>query len=297
MIARNGDLRPPQNALRRHRRHLTGATLGTLGFCTRWAVDAQGAGPEWIEVVELDLRLRRLPDRLRGTRIAQISDLHYSSTVSGGYLRRCIDRVNQLEVDLVVLTGDFITYDLRGRYREKVGALLGRIRSRLGAYACLGNHDYGVQSQPVRRRAELLRRLRQAMEASGVTVLRNEADVVDVDGCPLWVVGLGDVWLDDFRPRRAFNDVPSDETSITLTHNPRGAEWLDAFPAGVVMSGHTHGLRHAPTIRPTWTTRYRRYYAGMYDVAGTRLYVNRGLGRHGRARLKTPPEITVLTLR
>jgi len=288
---------PPGRTLRRRRRHLTGATLGTLGFCTRWAVDAGGIGPEWIEVVEIDLRLRRLPARLRGTRIAHISDLHYSSTVSGGYLRRCIDRINQLSVDLVVLTGDYITYDLRGRYRQKVAEILSGVRSRLGTYACWGNHDYGAQSQCVRRRAELLRRMRRAMKAADVTVLRNESAVVDIDGYPLWVIGLGDLWVDDFRPRKAFADVPTDETTITLTHNPRGVDRLGAFPAGVVMSGHTHGRSKAPAIRPIWTTRRRPYYAGMYDVGGTRLYVNRGLGRHGRARLNTPPEITVLTLR
>jgi predicted MPP superfamily phosphohydrolase len=297
MIARKSELMRPGRALRRHRRHLTGATLGTLGFCTRWAVDAGGIGPEWIEVVEIDLRLRRLPERLRGTRIAHISDLHCSSTVSGEYLRRCVDRINRLSVDLVVLTGDYITYDLRGRYRQKVAEILSGIRSRLGTYACWGNHDYGVRSQSVRRRAELLRRMRRAMKAADVTVLRNESGVVDVDGYPLWVIGLGDLWVDDFRPRRAFADVPADETTITLTHNPRGAELLGAFPASVVMSGHTHGRRLSPPLRPTWTTKRRRYYAGMYDLAGTQLYVNRGLGRHGRARLNTPPEITVLTLR
>ncbi len=73
--------------------YLKGAILGTLGFCTRWAVDAQGNGPEWIEVVEIDLHLRNPHKRLRGTRIAHISDLHHSRTVSSGYLRRCIERI------------------------------------------------------------------------------------------------------------------------------------------------------------------------------------------------------------
>jgi len=47
----------------RRQHHLKGAALGTLGFCTRWAVDSRGMGPEWIEVVEIDLRLRSLPRR------------------------------------------------------------------------------------------------------------------------------------------------------------------------------------------------------------------------------------------
>lgn len=276
---------------------MKGAALGTLGFCTRWAVDDRGMGPEWIEVVEIDLRLRCLPRRLRGTRIAHISDLHCSSTVSGGYLRRCIERVNQLDVDVVILTGDYITYDMRGRYREKVVGLLGNIESRFGTYACLGNHDYGVQSQPVRRRAQLLRGLIRGMETSGVTVLRNSSVTVDVGGHPLWLVGLGDLRVGDFRPRKAFGDVPTDEVAIALIHNPRGAEHLGTFRASVVLSGHTHGRKTTVRSRSAWTPRNRRYHAGMYEAAGGKLYVNRGLGRVGRARLNARPEITIFTLR
>jgi len=288
------------NSIRRgasRRRHIRGAALGTLGFCTRWAVDRHGTGPEWIEVSEVELHLRRLPQRLRGLRIAHISDLHCSSTVSGAYLRRCIERVNRLDVDLVVLTGDYITYDFRGQYRKKVVALLGRIESPLGVYACLGNHDYGLRRLPPRQRASLLRRLTGGMRKSGVTVLRNQSAIVDVEGQPLWLVGLGDLWVDDFRPRKAFADVPSDETALALIHNPRGVEHLSGHEAQAVMSGHTHGSRTAAKPRPPWQASNRRYHRGMYEVDGTKLYVNRGLGRVGRARLNARPEITVFTLR
>ena len=60
--------------------YLKGAILGTLGFCTRWAVHVQGVGPEWIEVVDVDLHLQSPYDRLHGTRIAHISDLHHGRT-------------------------------------------------------------------------------------------------------------------------------------------------------------------------------------------------------------------------
>ena len=278
-------------------RHLKGAVLGTLGFCTKWAVDVQGVGPEWIEVSQIDLHLRKMPQRLRGLRIAHISDLHHSSTVSGGYLRRCIERINLLDVDVVVLTGDYITYDFRGRYREKVVALLGDIKSRLGVYACLGNHDYGVKHLSPHKRLRLLDRLTQGMEEGGINVLRNESAVVDVEGYPLWFVGLGDLWVGDFQPEEAFADVPTDEVSIALIHNPRGAEQLGDFNAAAVMSGHTHGRKTTVTTWPMKPSQERPFHAGMYEVAGRKLYVNRGLGRVGRARLNARPEITIYTLR
>jgi len=277
--------------------YLKGAILGTPGFCTRWAVDVKGVGPEWIEVAEIDLHLQSSYNRLHGTRIAHISDLHHSRTVSGNYLRRCIERINLLDVDLVVLTGDYITYDIRGIYREKVVALLGDIESRFGTYACLGNHDYGIRNLPGCKSEHLLGRLIKGMEAKGITVLRNESIVLNINGHPLWFVGLGDLRTGDFQPQKAFADVPAEQVIIALMHNPRGIEHLGEFTANAIISGHTHGRKTRPITSQTWRIRHRRFHAGMYEVEGKKLYVNRGLGRVGRARLKTRPEITVFTLR
>lgn len=279
------------------RHYLKGTILGAMGFCTRWAVDVRGVGPEWIEVVEIDLRLQNLNNRLHGTRIAHISDLHHGRTVSSGYLRRCIERINLLDVDLVVLTGDYITYDIRGVYREKVVALLGDIESRFGTYACLGNHDYGIRNLQDYKQERLLCRLIQGMEAKGITVLRNESISLNINGHPLWFVGLGDLKTGDFQPHKAFANVPTGQLTIALIHNPRGVEHLGEFPVHAIVSGHTHGRRTKPISNQTWRIRHRRFHAGMYEVEGKKLYVNRGLGRVGRARLNARPEITVFTLR
>ncbi len=275
------------------RHYLKGAALGSLGICTRWAIDAKGDGPEWTEIVEIDLPLQSSHRHLNGRRIAHISDLHHSRTVSGGYLRRCIERINLLDVDLVVLTGDYITYDFAGSYRKKVVALLGNIESRFGVYACLGNHDYGIRG----RGDHLLDLLTGGMEDSGIKVLRNESIILDIDGHPLCLVGLGDLRVGDFRPHKAFADVPTDEATIALMHNPRGIEHMGDFAAHAVMSGHTHGRKARLWPDALGTTWRRRFHSGMYEVEGTKLYVNRGLGRVGRARLSIRPEITIFTLR
>ena len=279
------------------RQYLKGTALGALGFCTRWAVDAHGIGPEWLEVVEIDLHLQNPHPKLHGTRIAHISDIHHSRTVSSGYLRRCFERINLLDVDVVVLTGDYITYDFRGRYREKVVDLLGSIESRFGIYACLGNHDYGLRGLPDRKKKHLLSRLIKGMEANGITVLRNESIVLDINGHPLCLVGLGDLKIGDFHPHKAFADVPADHVTIALIHNPRGVEHMGEFAANAVVSGHTHGRKSRSLITHPWTTGDRRFHSGMYEVEGKKLYVNRGLGRVGRTRLNVRPEITILTLR
>jgi predicted MPP superfamily phosphohydrolase len=134
------------------------------------------------------------------------------------------------------------------------------------------------------------------MEAKGITILRNESTVLHINGHPLWFVGLGDLRIGDFQPHKAFADVPAGHVIIALIHNPRGIEHLGEFAANAVVSGHTHGRRTGSTTTRPWRIRERRFQAGMYEVEGKTLYVNRGLGRVGRARLNARPEITVFTL-
>ncbi len=289
----------PYTRMLRQALYYKGIALGTLGFCTRWAVNVHGSGPEWVEVVNVDLPLAHVPHQLHGTRIAHISDLHCSRLVSKAYLRRCIDRVNMLDADLVLLTGDYITYDFQGLFRSRIADMLSKLRSRYGSYACLGNHDYGLYAFrrmfKQRQESELVRFIGD-LESNGITVLRNKAVSLDIEGNPLWIVGLGDIKVDDFRPHEAFSSVRADELTLVLLHNPRGAERLSDYPAHAVLSGHTHGRRAAsPYIAPL-ITKNRTYHAGMHNVGGSKLYVNRGLGRHGRTRLNARPEITVYTI-
>ena len=246
----------------------------------------------------MDLRLKRLGSRFQGKRIVHVSDFHHSRTVSGRYLTHCIDRINELDADIVVLTGDYVTYDLRGRYTEKVVGLIGRIRSRFGVYACLGNHDYGLDGVLGRPGYDRADEIADGMESLGVNLLRNESAVVQLSGQNLWVVGLGDLWADDHLPEKAFADVSGDGAVIALSHNPESIEHLDDFRVDAVMSGHTHGMEKQFTsgsgMWPKWDR--HDYHAGLYNIDGTKLYVNRGLGRHGRAFFNTRPEITVFNL-
>ena len=277
--------------------YLKGLALGTLGFCTRSAVDVEGLAPQWLEVVEIDLNLAKPHHRLHGTRIAHVSDIHLSRTVGKEYISRCIDRINQLEADIVVLTGDYITYDIRGNFRKQVASLLARIKSRFGTYACLGNHDYGLKAMPARRRNYMLIKFLRSLKAKGITVLRNESTVLDIHGEPLRLVGLGDLRVADFHPKKAFAQASNGDVTIALVHNPKAVEYLEQFDVDVVFSGHTHGRTSRFPPEHILNTKSRRFHAGMYDINGTRLYVSRGIGRIGRMRFNARPEITVLTLR
>lgn len=281
-----------------HRRFVKGVMLGTLGFCTGAAVDALGIEPEWIEVVNHDLRLPGLPKAFAGRRIVQISDLHLSTTVSCEYLRRCFDRINHLNADIILLTGDYVTYDGRGKFREQLIEMLD-LKARLGVFACMGNHDYGISNSFRPSDVPLLNFLTEGMQNKGITVLRNQSAAVNIGAERIWLVGLGDLWADDCHPRAGFTGVPDDEVTLVLVHNPDSLDRLIPHNANAIFCGHTHGGQFkipflGPPILPI---RNRQYSAGMFDVGGRKLYVNRGLGRLGRIRFNCRPEITIFHLR
>jgi len=286
-----------KTAIGQHFRHRAGAAMGMLGFCTSWAVSQHGQGPEWLQVVALDLPLPHLPEAWRGRRIVHLSDFHLSRTVSQAFLDCCIQRVNALDPDLVLLTGDYITYDPFGRFRKRLFTMLGRLRATHGVYACLGNHDYGLTGPGSGRCSFRLRDITCGLRKHGVVVLRNAARAVHLDGQALWLVGVGDLWAGDLRADRAFAKVPPQQPVIVLVHNPRAVDHFKDYVYGAVVSGHTHGRQ----IKWAGSGRYRRirnrrYHAGLYDLDGGKLYVTRGLGRLGSLSFSARPEITVLRL-
>ncbi|MCP4712037.1 MAG: hypothetical protein GY869_25735, partial [Planctomycetes bacterium] len=166
------------------------------------ALESLALEPEWIEVVEVDLPIANLPQVFVGKRVIQISDIHCSRVVKAAYLRRCVNWINSLRPDMVVMTGDYVTYHHLRRYTKKFLRVMAGIRSKNGVYACLGNHDYGLIRGIRAVRQGLVRELEEGMREQGIHVLRNRACVVNADGQRIWVVGLGDLWSGDFDPER-----------------------------------------------------------------------------------------------
>jgi predicted MPP superfamily phosphohydrolase len=81
---------------------------------------------------------------------------------------------------------------------------------------------------------------------------------------------------------------------------PVFAEETARRPIHLVLSGHTHGgqVRLPLLGTPYLPTRYRRLFdGGLVQVAGTQVYVSRGVGSSWPARFNCRPEVNVLTLR
>jgi uncharacterized protein len=250
--------------------------------------------PHWVRIVERDLPIANLPPALTGARLLQISDVHVGPRVEDAYLIDALDRARALAPDIVVVTGDFISY-LRERgdaQFEQLRRVLSHLpRGRLGTLGVLGNHDYGRNwSEPA-----VAERVIQEAERAGMRILRNE--VASVQG--LDVVGVDDLWAHRADAARALGRRTSD-AALALCHNPDAMDelsWGDY--RGWVLAGHTHGGQCKPPFLPPplLPVRNKRYTAGEISLPdGRRLYINRGLGHLIQVRFNVRPEITAFRL-
>src|SRR5271155_5828930 len=171
---------------------------------THRTLQRMGSG---FEITNHRIRLEVLPEAFRGFRIIQLTDIHHGVFLPGDILRYVVEMVNELEPDLVALTGDFVTYSRA--YIEPVAEILSGIESRHGAFAVLGNHDFRVGAEQVT----------SALEERGIEVLRNRHTKLRRRGQSLHLAGIDD-WY--YRPdlAKALRGIPRNAATILLSHNP-----------------------------------------------------------------------------
>lgn len=274
-----------------------GAAAGVLAI----GADATVWEPNRPRVERVEIPLRRLPAAWDGFRVVQLSDLHYDDYFSVIPLRASLDIIKDLQPDLIVLTGDFVTApEFRKRHFDPVkvatsiaepcAQLLAQLHARMGMFAVLGNHDASCAPS----------RIAEILKARGITVLRNQASPLEQQGSRLWLVGVDDVMegLDDIA--LAMKRVPPDEPALLLVHEPDFALTAAHYPVDLQMSGHSHGGQvRVPFIGAPWLPPFgRKFPMGLYNVDNLTLYTNVGLGTiRIPVRWNCPPEITLFTLR
>jgi predicted MPP superfamily phosphohydrolase len=231
--------------------------------------------------------LRRLPRELDGLRVVQLSDIHHSPFTSREQIERAVETANELNPDIIALTGDYISKERA--YAAPCAELLGKLRARYGVYAVLGNHDHWTDAALI---TDLFR-------AEGINVLINEGMRFEQQGAAFWLAGVDDtmVGLEDLS--LALAGSSEQEMKLLLAHNPIILRRAARVGVDLVLSGHTHGgqvaLRgeNGSSGKPR-----RRLLRGLARQGATQIYVTRGLGtvvlpiRYG-----CPPEVSFLELR
>lgn len=235
------------------------------------------------EVKEVTLPLGRL------LRIVQLTDIHAGIYMSRSDMRRYADQVIDLQPDLFVLTGDYISDSiafLPGCLEE-----MARVRPQYGTFAALGNHDlwYGKHA--------LLKRL---FTQYRIPLLVNRHKVIQTRQGPIAIAGI-----DDYRTgfpdlAAAMQGLDPAIPAVLLSHRPEIFPEAAARGVALTLAGHYHGGQVKLSLPAgDFSLAHLRtpYVEGLHRINDSHLYVSAGIGTtFTPVRLSAPPEVTVVNL-
>lgn len=226
----------------------------------------------------------------REIKVAVLGDFHLGPYNDGYLIENVVRKVEKIDPDLIILTGDYISYE----DQAVIGfAAFNRLKPAYGIFAVTGNHDY---------LGEDVNSVINTLQSYGVNFLRNTGATISADGKDIFIAGVDDYWFGETDPTKALIKKLPGQPSIMIAHNPDMVNYVPVpLRFGLMVSGHTHGgqirlpiigsLVQPPTDLP------REYSQGLHEYEGRQIFVTPGLGEVGpRARLLNPPEISVINL-
>lgn len=226
---------------------------------------------------------------LKSLNAVLVSDVHLGPIVDNRRLEALVHTLNGLEADVVFFAGDTIDENVAFFTAQGMPAILRRLKTKYGAFAVLGNHEYiGGQSKWAAT----------ALAASGLTVLR--------DG---WVKVAGGVYIAgrDDRSRGRFAGRPRAPLAavlagidpslpvILLDHQPVGHDEARLQCVDLQLSGHTHRGQFFPNNLVT-----SRVFAvdwGYLRIESLQIIVSSGYGTWGPPiRIGSRPEVVHIAI-
>src|SRR5215472_9270058 len=159
-----------------------------------------------VEITHRRIALARLPKAFDGFRIAQLSDIHISPFMTAAEIRRCVTLTNEQKPDLIVMTGDYLSWDTAWQ-GEVVQALAG-LRAPYGVFGSLGNHESITQTEES---------ITGLFAAQGIHILRQKRAPIQLNGETINLIGVDDSQSDDSWIDHL---VIPDTVNILLTHVP-----------------------------------------------------------------------------
>ena len=236
-----------------------------------------------------------IPNNFHGVKIVHFTDLHYGTTIKTNELKSIVKKINNLNPDLIIFTGDLIDkhYSINKTEQEEVKKLLNKMNATLGKYAVEGNHDK--------------KNFDKIMKDTDFIVLDNNYDLIYNDGYePILITGIGSSLLKNVDIDKAFDyfnieNSNQDIFTISLLHEPDNIDSiLEKYKVDLALSGHSHNgqvrLPFAPALVKVIGA--KKYYEAEYKINNTKLFISEGIGTSIYPfRLFNHPSINFIRLR
>lgn len=270
----------PSSIVKLRKAHIPFATLRNLGAHN----DVYD-----LEVTRHEVAIENLPPSFDGYRIAFLTDTHVASFMRRGFYREVMKQVAEFEPDLILLGGDFVTWERHIPLMAEV--LFGEepVHAKDGIYAVLGNHDYWADADGVIA----------ALTARGVRFLVNKSIDIRRGDDVIALGGIDEVYRGEPDFDATFGRIAAGIPIIAISHHPDIVDLLGHRRIDLLLCGHTHGGQirfpfFGSVVVPS--KHEARYANGFHRVDDVLMYVSRGIGAIPPLRILCKPEIATFVL-
>ena len=260
-----------------------------------------------IDVTKYTISNEKIPEEFNGFKILQLSDFH-----SEGYrdtTEKLIDKVKNINPDIIVMTGDMVSWDMENIEEAKI--LVKLLAEIYPIYYVDGNHEHLAEILRLSRYNSFL----DFMHELGVTTIKNDCiklhkgnESINLYGINIPLDSATALYVNKFQLEKNYVEktlpkADSEKFNILLAHTPTFIKQYSQWGADLVLAGHMHGgiaripFTNIGLLSPGRTI-FPKYAAGKFKVKDSIMIVNRGIGTSSfKLRIFNNPEITVLTLK
>lgn len=202
-----------------------------------------------IHVTPYDITVNKDGGRLENLNVVLAADLHLGYNIGTAHMMQMVDKINDQNADIVVIAGDIFDneYEALDDPAELI-AVLQKIQSKYGVYACYGNHD--VEEKILagftfagNKKKESSIQMDAFLEKAGIHLLQDEAVLIEDS---FYLYGRPDAQ----RPGRGINmrktavelmgELDTGKPVIVIDHEPKELQELADAGVDVDLCGHTH---------------------------------------------------------
>lgn len=202
-----------------------------------------------IQVTPYEITVNKDGGRLENLNVVLAADLHLGYNIGTAHMMQMVDKINEQNADIVVFAGDIFDNEYEALDDpEELIAVLQKIQSKYGVYACYGNHD--VEEKILagftfggNKKKESSIQMDEFLERAGIHLLQDEAVLIDDS---FYLYGRPDAQ----RPGRGINmrktaaelmgELDTEKPVIVIDHEPKELQELADAGVDIDLCGHTH---------------------------------------------------------
>ncbi len=219
-------------------------------------------------VKTVDIKLPHLPREWENRKAVWISDVHIGLVYNKQYIQKIVDKINELQPDIVFIGGDLFDGISTPSVIEFANPLR-KISAPLGIYFVSGNHElYGKTSEFYKK-----------IESLGIKRLKNEMETIE--GLQLIGIEYSKVAeKDGFREILKNLKIDDSKSSILIKHEPRDLKITEKAGVNLQISGHTHNAQQWP-LNYYAKIFYKKYIYGLNRLGNMQVYTSSGVATWG----------------